>query len=986
MKNFLFTLIMLLVGWLPTQANILHVPSATYPTIVSAITAASNGDTIQFLAITMTERSITVNKSLTFIGAGQNSTIIQAHATPGAFQGRIFNIYPGVSVRFEKMTLRHGSAPGNGGCINSINSHFSLEEVTFKDNETRVSSHSGGAIYAIGSFGGLDNEIKNCVFEGNKTENIGGAIFVGGAAGFTQFLIDSCQFINNMATGAGGAIFQTQNVIRLQLSNSSFIQNQANSGGALKISNFSMRSCTFEQNQSTSSGGAVLANGLNSSSVSNCTFVNNTGEIGGGISTQIENPGSLELINNTLIANSSTLGLGGNMAIRNLSNRTGPVHLINNIVADASSGTDLFIDGLIGTNNNNLVESCSSAGAGLCPTFSYTNLTGLGTFANHGGFTKTYSLTSSSNAVNAGTSTGAPATDQRGVLRNIGAPDLGAYEFVPPLIATCQAVTANLDASGHASIAASDLDGGTTGGIPTYSYQASQTAFSCADKGANAVTLTVTDGAGSMATCSATVFVPSPAQLAPQNCGSCSQIRFDFCEGEDSPDLEALLMNNTNFVYGASFLWYADNSGSQGSPISSPSPNMATKNTRFYWVSQFSDGCEGDARRVRVRVRKTSTVVLDLPVIGCGGSQVDLAAWVSDSRNFATGYTFYDSDPAIGNPTALGSVSATKGNANNGQYMIINLPGTPKTYYATASNSTGCQVTGSNQIQSAFGANLDPISDITVNSGSSVNVAFSSPNATHIFWFDHSSFNNPNIGIMGSFGMGNLTFTASNPFAQQISATIRVVPYNGNCAGDAQDFIIKINPGSQTRQASNSIALQASKLNVHDVQISWEIQSEYEMQTIEVEKLKNDGEWVAINQQAADQHGVGTHHDVSLRDGSYLDRGGMGNVTKYRLKLSFVDGRAVWSRAVEVNFDFYNNKHFTLYPNPSDGRFFLRSASELEGNWQYQLSDPMGRLLRTGELQANNTGFNISEQPAGHYHLLIVSPEGKRYVHKIVKE
>jgi hypothetical protein len=47
---------------------------------------------------------------------------------------------------------------------------------------------------------------------------------------------------------------------------------------------------------------------------------------------------------------------------------------------------------------------------------------------NNGGPTATIALLSTSPAVNAGTSTGAPATDQRGFAR-AGAPDIGAFEF-----------------------------------------------------------------------------------------------------------------------------------------------------------------------------------------------------------------------------------------------------------------------------------------------------------------------------------------------------------------------------------------------------------------------------------------------------------------------------------------------------------------------------------------------------------------------------
>jgi hypothetical protein len=48
--------------------------------------------------------------------------------------------------------------------------------------------------------------------------------------------------------------------------------------------------------------------------------------------------------------------------------------------------------------------------------------------ADNGGPTQTAAIPADSPALNAGTSTGAPATDQRGFPR-VGAVDIGAYEF-----------------------------------------------------------------------------------------------------------------------------------------------------------------------------------------------------------------------------------------------------------------------------------------------------------------------------------------------------------------------------------------------------------------------------------------------------------------------------------------------------------------------------------------------------------------------------
>src|SRR5690606_14685015 len=75
--------------------------------------------------------------------------------------------------------------------------------------------------------------------------------------------------------------------------------------------------------------------------------------------------------------------------------------------------------------------------------------------------------------------------------------------------AICQTVpvTITLDATGNASIVASDIDNGSYDNCSTITLTASQTTFTCANVGTNNVTLTVTDAAGNVTTCNAVVTV-----------------------------------------------------------------------------------------------------------------------------------------------------------------------------------------------------------------------------------------------------------------------------------------------------------------------------------------------------------------------------------------------------------------------------------------------------------------------------------------------
>jgi hypothetical protein len=293
-------------------------------------------------------------------------------------------------------------------------------------------------------------------------------------------------------------------------------------------------------------------------------------------------------------------------------------------------------------------------------------------------------------------------------------------------------------------------------GTVSQNISINNSAVNTAQEGTYYVTYDVTDANGNSAIqLTRTVIVNrSPNQLAQQNCGSCGQIRFTFCQDEPTQDLESLLLGNANYLAGATFNWYADNSGSQGGAIAKPTVNTASPSTHFYWVSQQIGSCEGLARRVRVRVKKASLVVFDLPNAGCGTTSVNLAAHVSDSRNFARGYEFWQGNPSQGG-SYLGSVTATRGQVDFGQIMNISLPGQPTTYYATAITNTGCQTGASDVISSASGPSLAPIASQTVSSGDLVSVSFSAPGADRIVWYN---LNNPSIGILGVVGIWPLGF------------------------------------------------------------------------------------------------------------------------------------------------------------------------------------------------------------------------------------
>ena len=76
-----------------------------------------------------------------------------------------------------------------------------------------------------------------------------------------------------------------------------------------------------------------------------------------------------------------------------------------------------------------------------------------------------------------------------------------------PPVATCQNLTVQLDADGNASIAEDAVNNGSTDACGIASIDTDVTDFTCADVGANTVTLTITDVNNNSSTCTATVTV-----------------------------------------------------------------------------------------------------------------------------------------------------------------------------------------------------------------------------------------------------------------------------------------------------------------------------------------------------------------------------------------------------------------------------------------------------------------------------------------------
>ncbi|ARV06651.1 hypothetical protein BTO04_08050 [Polaribacter sp. SA4-10] len=345
----------------------------TYTTIQSAIDAAGNGDVLLLAAQTFTEQNITItNKSLSIIGVSPASTIVQAHAVAGSATDRVFNIthssYAETNFNsFEKLTIRHGNVANSNG------------------------NDRGGALFVYHT----TLKLKDCAIESNRVGTTGwGGYGVGGAGVYVQisnFISENSTYYDNHHTSesrpgdmmGGGAIafFPNDQVNYMEITNS-----------------------TFSDNSSGNAGGAIMNRPTvtNDIRITNSTFVGNSAPYGGAYMQMGSgaNPQPIYLTNSLFYGNTAPLG-GSQMYSEQATNWT-----VNNcLIENTSSG------GLAGVYTDCIV--------GEDPL--------LGTLADNGGFTKTYSIGAGSPAINSGTTTSL-LLDQRG-FSIVGTRDIGSYEY-----------------------------------------------------------------------------------------------------------------------------------------------------------------------------------------------------------------------------------------------------------------------------------------------------------------------------------------------------------------------------------------------------------------------------------------------------------------------------------------------------------------------------------------------------------------------------
>jgi uncharacterized repeat protein (TIGR01451 family) len=325
--------------------------------------------------------ALSAGRSMTIVGAGQNTTFIQAGTvgfTPGPANGvdMVMNVNEDLgtancpitnsTVSISNLTMQNGhnrgtvgNFDGDGGCMefdtgSSGTANLTLTNVTLQNCDTTDGNGAGLAIFNATLAGNGLATISNSIFQGNKAiQTTGGATGTAGGVWVSdpaRMSMSSSQVLNNLAPNTDGI-------------------NHAGSGGGITITSNSTGSRQTVIHASTISGNhaAGLGGGLNITANTlidqSSVISNNLGgtanvanlQNGGGIWMNTGNPDLVTLTKISITGNSAANGNGGGISDGSPGGTHGTLNVSFSRLAGntALAGSNLNnIDGTVTATNN----------------------------------------------------------------------------------------------------------------------------------------------------------------------------------------------------------------------------------------------------------------------------------------------------------------------------------------------------------------------------------------------------------------------------------------------------------------------------------------------------------------------------------------------------------------------------------------------------------------------------------------------------------
>jgi hypothetical protein len=247
-------------------------------TIGHAISLALSGDSIVVAAATYTE-NLTISISLSILGAGANTTIID-----GGAKASVVNISQG-NVTLYGITIRNGAARYGGGISNGGN--LSVIASTISGNKAtirfclyhQICTALGGGIYnsnslTIGSSAVVDNSVEGLpssdCYVSTYCLTYGGGIFNQGMMIMSNSTVANNLSYSGSGRAYGGGVFNQASVV---ISNGTVSGNSAFVGGGIYTSgSTTLQNSVVADSSYGNCYGTMISNGYNLSSDNSCNF------------------------------------------------------------------------------------------------------------------------------------------------------------------------------------------------------------------------------------------------------------------------------------------------------------------------------------------------------------------------------------------------------------------------------------------------------------------------------------------------------------------------------------------------------------------------------------------------------------------------------------------------------------------------------------------------------------------------------------------
>ena len=301
---------------------------------------------------------------------------------------------------------------------------LSLGEITVSSDITITGSGTGVTIIDGASLSGIFNitsgtvTFNNLTIQNGDTLGVtkGGGINVGNLANVT---LDNVNLTGNTA-GKGGAI-NNEGILALTDVTISGNTSLGLGGGLNNLGSATLTNTTISGNSATTGHGGGIYNDGTSFLATNVTISGNVANRGAGF---YENNANTSTLLNVTITDNTAISRSGGVEVRDGMLLT----MSNTIIAGNFAGSsETDIKGTITSLGNNIIDNYAD-GSGYVDSDILDVDPLLGALSNNGGPTQSHKLLIGSAAINAGTNTGAPVTDQRGFTRDAST-DIGAYEY-----------------------------------------------------------------------------------------------------------------------------------------------------------------------------------------------------------------------------------------------------------------------------------------------------------------------------------------------------------------------------------------------------------------------------------------------------------------------------------------------------------------------------------------------------------------------------